>query len=161
MRETIAEYIEAREGYSEATRPPNSHAMPPRVSHGDPRLLRYRTAFDALVRLVACGTCGTPIKADAMTGTTCACAPTIQNDHEGKFVLYEAGALAVLTRHVADLHEGIRYGESIVDMDAAVKATGALAEKARAAVAPYEGDAYARPHIIELEEAIKAFDGRV
>lgn len=34
--------------------------------------------------------------------------------------------LAVLTRHVRDLHEGILYGESIVDMDAVVVAVAAL-----------------------------------
>jgi len=34
--------------------------------------------------------------------------------------------LGVLTRHVNDLHEGIRYGESINDMDEVVAAVAAL-----------------------------------
>lgn len=34
--------------------------------------------------------------------------------------------LAVLTRHVKDLHEGVRYGESINDMDEVVTAVAAL-----------------------------------
>jgi hypothetical protein len=34
--------------------------------------------------------------------------------------------LAVLTRHVNDLHEGIRYGESINDMDAVVVAVASM-----------------------------------
>ena len=102
MREMIAEYIEARSGYEAATKPATGFAHPPIVSHGDPRVLRYREARAALDRMVSCGSCGTPIQTDAMTGTKCACAPMIPNDREGDFGLFKAGALAVLQAHVAE-----------------------------------------------------------
>jgi len=104
MREMIAEYIAARDGYEVATKPATGFASPPIVSHADPRVLRYREARAALDRMVSCGSCGTPIQVDPMTGTTCACAcaPTIPKDREGDFGLFKAGALAVLQAHVAE-----------------------------------------------------------
>ena len=102
MRETIVEYIVARSHYEAATAKPNSHAPPTRVSHGDQRVLRYLDARAALDRMVSCGTCGTPIQADPMTGTTCACAPTIPNDRRGDLGLFKSGTLAVLQAHIAE-----------------------------------------------------------
>ena len=99
----LLEYIAAREGYEAATKKPNSHAPPARISHGDPRLLRYREARAALDRMVSCGSCGTQIQTDAMTGTKCACAPTIPNDREGKFGLFKGGVLAILDAWVVSL----------------------------------------------------------
>ena len=46
--DAVREYVNARNAYEDATRPPNSHAQAPRIPHDSPVLLRYRNARAAL-----------------------------------------------------------------------------------------------------------------
>lgn len=163
MRETIAEYIVAERDYRLATMPLSSHGQARAVSHNDPRLLRYRDARAALAGVVACGSCGTPIQADAMTGTTCACAPTIpMRGRTGKFALTKAGALAVLARtrqffggddDYWDWDDGEPFDKTA--LDAAISATDQLAKAVRAVLKAPAGGVTA---VTDLDSAIKAFD---
>lgn len=44
----VVEYMAARDAYDKAVAPPNSHAQPRRLKHGDPIVIRYRIAKTAL-----------------------------------------------------------------------------------------------------------------
>lgn len=58
LRDVVAEYIAARDYYEAATKTATGFAHPPIVSHGDPRVLRYRAAREALARTSAATTKG-------------------------------------------------------------------------------------------------------
>ena len=47
---TVSEYIAARNDYEDAIRKPNSHAPMKVISHGDPRILRWRNARESLAK---------------------------------------------------------------------------------------------------------------